>query len=451
MKPEIQLNRTLSLAQVVFLGLAWMTPMIYFTTYGVAFETSRGMLTQAYALAFCAIFFTALSYGAMARRFPTSGSSYTYAGKAIHPKAGFLVGWSVLMDYLFSPLIAYLMFGIFMHAQFPSVPAAVWIVLINLVLTAVSALGIKFSAALSKTFVLLQIVFIGFFCAILAKRLIDGGIPGNPLEPFLQTEVPLSVLLAGASIICFSFLGFDSVTTMSEETVNAGKTVPKAILLIILIASVIYLTTSYITQLAFPGLQLPATDDAAFELMKLVGGAGLSALFITVLVFAIFTQGLASLTTVTRLLYVMGRDSELPKRTFGYLHPKFKTPLFNIAVVNGFALLALVIPLDMALTFINFGALTAFFFVNLSVIAQLYIRDRKRSAADTIRYLLFPLVGAFIVGWLLSLLDGHALMTGLAWIIAGAAYKIWRSKGFKRPFLAAKPAIAEELRSDKRL
>lgn len=426
MKTEVKLNRTLTLWQVVFIGLAWMTPMIYFTTYGIAFEASKGMLTQAYTLAFAVIFFTAFSYGAMSRRFPNSGSSYTYAGKGIHPKVGFLVGWSALLDYLFSPLIAYLMFGIFMHAQFPNVPAYIWILSINIVLCVICILGVRFSASLSTAFVLLQICFILFFCAILVKHLTAGGVT-DPLRPFLQTEVPLSVLLTAASLICFSFLGFDSVTTMAEETVDAGRTMPRAILAIILIASALYISTSYLTQLNFPNLSL-AGDDASFELMRMVGGAGLSALFVTVLVFAIFTQGLASLTTVTRLLFAMGRDSVLPRNIFGYLHPKFKTPALNIVLVNVFSLLALAIPLDTAVKFVNFGALTAFFFVNLSVVSQYYIKDRRRSPAQTVRYLVLPLIGAIIVGWMLTLLDVNALVTGLAWILFGAAYRAWSRK-----------------------
>lgn len=107
---------------------------------------------------------------------------------------------------------------------------------------------------------------------------------------FLQTDVPFSTILAGASIICFSFLGFDTVTTMSEETVNSEKTIPRAIMIIILTASVLYLVPSVLTQLIYPHLTFVNVDSAGFEIVKLVGGAALSSVFITVLILAILRK-----------------------------------------------------------------------------------------------------------------------------------------------------------------
>ncbi|MBD2870323.1 APC family permease [Paenibacillus arenilitoris] len=427
------LRRTLSMRHIVYLGLAWMTPMIYFTVYGVAYESAGGMLTQAYLLAFVAIFFTAVSYGIMSRTYPTSGSSYTYVGKSIHPYMGFLVGWAILLDYLFSPLIACLTFGIFLNAQFPSVPVWAWIVGLNVVLAAINILGVNFSAQISKWFVWIQMSFVGVFCFFLIKNL-SGGPAVHPLQPIAQTDIPLTAILAGASVICFCFLGFDSVTTMSEETKDSGRAIPRAILIIITLAGVLYLTPSYLTQLIYPNLAFEHSDTAGMELVKLVGGSGLSALFVTVLVFAIFTQGLSSFATVSRLLYVMGRDAVLPKKVFGALHPKYRTPAVNIALVAAFSMLALVISLDIAVKCVSFGALTAFTFVNLSVIVRLYIKEKRRSFKQTLLYLVCPLIGACFIGWLLSLLDRQALWIGLSWVLFGIVYHAFRYK--LQPLLA---------------
>ncbi|AFH59854.1 APC family permease [Paenibacillus caseinilyticus] len=441
MNQEVTLKKSLTLFGVVYLGLAWMTPMIYFSVYGIAYDTSQGMLTQAYLVAFLAIFFTASSYGIMARTFPASGSAYTYVKKSIHPYPGFLVGWALLLDYLFSPLIACLTFGIYLNAQFPSVPAGVWIVLLNIVLAVIASLGVNFSAQLSKVFVWIQMAFIGVFCLFLLKNL--SGAAVHPLQPLLQTDVPPAVIFAGASIICFCFLGFDSVTTMSEETHHAQTTIPRAIRIIILMAGALYLAPSYLTQLAFPqAMTFENADSAGFEVVKLVGGAALSSLFITVLVLAIFTQGLSSLTTVSRLLFVMGRDTTLPRRFFGSLHPRFQTPVANIILVSLVSLLALVISLETAVKFVSFGALTAFIFVNLSVIAQKYVREKLRSPLETCRYLLFPLIGAGFIGWLLSLLDASALLMGGAWVAFGAVYHYLRGLSLRRSEDKSTPAAA---------
>ncbi|GLX67899.1 APC family permease [Paenibacillus glycanilyticus] len=425
MKQEVTLRQSLTLVQVVALGLAWMTPMIYFSVFGIAYDASKGMITEAYSLSIVAIFFTAYSYSIMAKIFPGSGSSYTYVKKSMHPIPGFTVGWAILLDYLFSPIIACLTFGIYLHAQFPAIPSYVWIILLNIILAVVNIAGIKFSASLSKLFVLFQIIFIALFCGYLFKGL--SGVD-NMVVPFTHMDASLPTLLAGASLICFSFLGFDTVSTLSEETINAKKTIPRAIMLIILIASILYITTSVLIQMRFPHLAFDNLDSAGFELMKLAGGATLGAIFTTVLIFAIFTQGLTSVTSVSRLMYVLGRDSILPKKFFGALHPKFRTPVNNIVLVTIISLLALVISLDMAVKFVSFGALTSFAFVNLSVIIECYIKRKQRSFKQTFQYLVFPLIGASFIVWLITLLDVQALTLGCVWLVVGVAYYLYRTR-----------------------
>ncbi|AJY76985.1 APC family permease [Paenibacillus beijingensis] len=424
MKSNVKLTKSLRLSDIVFIGLAWMTPMVYFTVFGISFETSGGMITQAYLLAFVAIFFTACNYGIMSRTFPTSGSAYTYVAKSMHPNLGFVVGWAVLLDYFFSPLIASLSFGIYLNAQFPSVPVYIWITLLNVAITVINIMGIKISANISKIFVWIQILFILLFSAFLIRNL-NGGM--NVFQPF-QTDAPFSAVLAGSALICFCFLGFDAITTMSEEAIDAKRTIPKAVIVMISIALIVYFIPSYLTQLVFPNVTFSNADTAGFEIVKMAGGAFLSAVFITVLILATFTQGLTSLTSVSRLLYVMGRDSVLPKRFFGYLHPKYKTPVINIAIGAIFSMLAIVISLESAVKFVSFGALTAFTFVNLSVIFQKFIKEKKRSPRQTVLYLIFPLIGAAFIGWLLTLLDLDALMMGGIWLVFGIGYYLIRKK-----------------------
>ena len=217
---NVQFKRSLKTSQIVVMGLAWMTPMIYFTVYGVVFETADGLMTPAYIVAFLAIVFTAYSYSRMVKVYPTGGSAYTYTSKAIHPKAGFLVGWALLIDYLFSPIIAILTFGIFMHAEFPSIPIFVWIILMNIVLAVVNIIGIGSAARISGFSVLVQIGFILIFCLLTAKDIVlnQGAGALFTLEPLLVGEGSFVSVFSGASLICFCFLGFDAVTTMAEET-----------------------------------------------------------------------------------------------------------------------------------------------------------------------------------------------------------------------------------------
>jgi len=431
MKETPTLVKSLKLPQVVFMGLAWMTPMIYFTVYGVAFEAAGGMLAAAYVTAFIAIFFTAYSYSQMVKAYPISGSAYIYTKKAVHPIAGYLVGWALLLDYIFSPIIAILTFGIFMNTEFPSIPVFVWIIVMNVVLAIVNIVGIKSAARVSGLSVLFQIAFIILFCILVAKDILTGQTDSNSIlsiAPFFNDHMSVGGVLSGAALICFCFLGFDAVTTMAEETINAKKTIPKAIFLIVIIAVVMYLAISYLSEIAFPNFTFTNPDNAAYSLVKLVGGNLLSSLFIMVLIVATFTQGVSSVTSVSRFLFALGRESILPKKLFTTIHPKYKTPVSNILFVSVISLSAVFINLDSAVLFVSFGALTAFTFVNLSVIFHYYIKQKRRSPKETFLYLVFPLIGAGFIGWLLTLLDKTTLMIGLIWVAVGFVYLIVKSK-----------------------
>jgi putrescine importer len=434
MVEKTSLIKSLKLHQVVFMGLAWMTPMIFFTVYGVAFEASSGMMTAAYLIAFIAIFFTAYSYSLMVKAYPISGSAYTYTTKAIHPKAGFLVGWALLMDYIFSPIIAILTFGIFMNTEFPAVPVFVWIILMNIVLAVVNIVGIKSAARVSGVSVLVQIGFILIFCILTAKDILTGETGASSifsLSPFLNEHVALGAIFSGAALICFCFLGFDAVTTMAEETIDAKKTIPKAIFLIVSIALTLYMSIAYLTQVAYPDFTFANPDNAAYTLVQIVGGNLFSSLFIMVLIVATFTQGVASVTSVTRFLYALGREKIISEKLFATLHPKYKTPVANILFVAVISLSAVFIDLGTAVMFVSFGALTAFVFVNLSVIAHYHIRMQKRSPKDTLLYLIFPLGGAGFIAWLLTLLDKQTLTSGVIWVGVGFIYFLIRAEWMK--------------------
>lgn len=334
------------------------------------------------------------------------------------------------MDYIFSPIIAILTFGIFMNTEFPAVPIFVWIIIMNLVLAVVNIVGIKSAARISGLSVLFQIAFILLFCILVAKDILTGDTGATSmfsLAPFIGDNVTFTAVFSGAALICFCFLGFDAVTTMAEETIDAKKTIPKAIFFIVLIAATLYIAISYLSQIAYPNFSFTNPDNAAYSLVQLVGGNLLSSLFIMVLIIATFTQGVSSVTSVTRFLYALGRESILPKKLFTAIHPKFKTPVLNILFVAVISLTAVFIDLDSAVLFVSFGALTAFTFVNLSVIAHYYIKLKRRSLKETFLYLIFPLIGASFIGWLLTLLDKMTLAIGVSWIGIGFIYLFVKS------------------------
>lgn len=166
MEESVKLQRSLTLLPVVLFGFSSMGLGTVFSTYGIAGQISHGMVAGSYVIALCVILFTAYSYGQMAKEFPYSGSAYTFAQKSINPYIGFLVGWSILLDYLFIPMVNYLLFGIFFSAAFPGVPSYVWILLLLILVTGVNIIGLKLANAVNVIATVTTVCFIIIFSVL---------------------------------------------------------------------------------------------------------------------------------------------------------------------------------------------------------------------------------------------------------------------------------------------
>jgi putrescine importer len=432
---DTRLERTLTLAPLVLFGISFMALGTVFSTYGIAAQMTQGMVPAAYILALVAMLFTALSYGRMASAYPISGSAYTYAQKAISPSVGFMVGWSILVDYLFLPMVNYLVFANFIHAAIPSVPVYVWILLMLVLVTFVNVRGIKIAANVSLLVNLCAILFIVVFCFLSIRHILTNQSVFElfSISPFFQQGVGLTTVIAGASLLCFSFLGFDSVTTFAEEVKKPEKTLPRAVLIVTIVGGIVFTAVSYLAQMVYPDYASFANpDSAAFEIIQYVGGDFLASFFIVMIATGTFGSAMVSHASVGRLLYSMGRDGVLPKKMFGYIHPTFKTPARNLLLVSLISLSALFLSLGTAASLINFGAFLAFSCVNISVILHFYVRRKERSGAGTLRNLLFPIIGTVMDLYLLLNLDSYSLILGIAWFCIGFIYLLVLTKGFKK-------------------
>ena len=280
-----------------------------------------------------------------------------------------------------------------------------------------------------------QILVLVFFVLLSIGHLVGSDGAGALVDPapFFNSATTVTGISAGAAIAAYSFLGFDAVTTLTEETVEPTKTIPRAILLIALIGGAIFIFVAYFTQLVHPGSTFTDSSSAASEIAKTIGGNLFGAVFLAGLVIAQFTSGLAAQASTSRLLFAMGRDSVLPRRIFGYIHPRFRTPAFSILLTGIVGMIALRLDVATSTSFINFGAFTAFTFVNLSVIA-LYLRERRAGRRPGILpYVLAPAIGAIVDVWLLTKLDGNAIMLGLIWLVIGVVYLAYLTRLFRLP------------------
>ncbi|EKT4522915.1 amino acid permease [Pseudomonas putida] len=429
-----QLRRVLGLPALVFFGLVYMVPLTIFTTYGIVTEITGGRTAGAYLVTLLAMLFTATSYSFMVKRFPVAGSAYSYTNMAFGPNIGFLAGWSLLLDYLFIPMINYLLIGLFLNIAFPAIPAWAIILASIALVTVLNVIGIHSVAKASNLLVGAQIVFIGVFVALSYQSL--AGQPVDLLSPLLGdgSQPGFGHLMAGAAVLCLSFLGFDAVSTLAEETRDARRDVPRAIILTTLGAGLLFTLLAYISQLVLPGSTFANADAAANEVMLKAGGQFLANFFTAAFVAGSLGSALASQAAVSRILYTMGRDKVLPQRTFGKLSPRFGTPVFAIVLVSAFSLLALVIDLATLASLISFGALVAFSAVNLAVVrTHLVGQSAHRNLKGLLCYGLVPLVGLGLTLWLWTSLSALTLVIGLCWFAMGLAYLAVLTAGFRRP------------------
>jgi len=433
---RVQLRKTLTLVQVVMMGLAYLQPMTIFDTFGIVSGLTDGHVATAYVFALIAVLFTAVSYGKLVRRFPSAGSAYTYAQKAISPHVGFMVGWSSLLDYLFMPMINILLAKIYLEAIFPGVPSWIFVTALVALMTAFNLRGIKVVANLNSIIVVVQVAIMAVFMGLLIHGVYMGEGAGTltSTKPFFSENAHVVPMITGATILCFSFLGFDGISSLSEETPNAGKVIPKAIFLTALIGGVIFVVVSYFLQLYFPDISRFHDPDASQpEIMLYVAGKFFQSVILCFSCVTVLASGMAAHAGVSRLLYVMGRDGVFPEKLFGYVHPKWRTPTFNVMLVGVVAMSAITFDLVTATALINFGALVAFTFVNLSVISQFYIREqRNKTFKDHLHYLILPVIGALTVGALWLNLEVSSMTLGLVWGAIGLGYLAFITNLFRQ-------------------
>ena len=422
------LNRSLGLWAIVGLGLGYMTPTVLFDTFGIVTKETHGVVPLTYLMALVVMIFTAISYGRMVKVFPTAGSSYTYTREAIHPRLGFMVGWAALLDYLLLPLVNALIIRLYMTSLFPSVPGWIWVVGFVAGITAMNAWSMKSTSKLNSLLVAFAVAAIGAFLVLAFVQLYHGMGQGTifTTEPLFHSGVALPAVLSGATVVCFSFIGFDAITMYAEEARKKAD-VSKAIIITLLIGGAIFLVTGFVAQAVFPDVAgFHLVDDTLPEMALQVGGRLFQMLFMSAAFAATVASALASHASVSRLLHVMGRNGVLvPKRVFASVHPRRHTPVGSVIVVGLVSLLAISPSLELVSSMINFGALIAFTFVNLSVIAYFVWRRREyRTPKQVATNLVLPLVGTAMTGVLWSFLHKDALIAGIVWAVVGVIYAI---------------------------
>jgi len=422
-----ELKRSLTLFDLLVYGLIFISPTAPIAVFGIVYNASKGMVPLVYVIGLVAMLFTAFSYMAMSRAFPVAGSVYAYAGRSIGAFAGFIAGWAMLLDYLLLPTLTYVVCAIAMKTMVSGIPGWGWVVGLLALSTFVNYLGIEVTARVNAILLVLQllvlVIFIG--AGIWALMHHAGGVRIT-FTPFYNPAVLTPTLVFSAlSLAVLSFLGFDAISTMSEESRHGAGAVGRATILSLCLSAALFVVQTYVAALFGLGRTSFATGDqtdaAFYNIAAMIGGMPLKFLAaVPGILFGAVAGALVAQASTSRLLFSMGRDGKLP-RFLAHVHPERKVPqnaIFLVAAITLVLGVALVDKLELLTSMVSFGALFGFLLLHVSVVMHFIVQQKSR---DWLRYLLSPVVGFTIVAYVLWNAEMNAKIAGLSWLAVGCA------------------------------
>ena len=419
------LKRSLRYWDLVLYGLAYIAPFAPFSTLGFVWTESNGLIVLAYVLGGVCMYFTAQSYATMTETLPSAGSVYGFARRSLGIFPGFIAGWMILLDYLLIPAFVYVLIAVALETLLPGIDRGVWIVLMVSITTVVNWFGITVTARANFISVALQTIIMIGFLSLGVIALYSG--KGNGALTFKPVFDPATFdaakIFSATSICIMSFLGFDAVSTLAEEVEGGDRrVVGRAIIATLVLSAVFFVAVTWVLGNLLPGIVIKDQAAAVYELAAWATGPW------TAVLLAWSYAGIVGLSNslpmqvgVARVVFAMGRDGQLPK-VLARVHPRYHTPYMGMLVTAALSLgVALYMKnrLDDLASIVNFGALSGFLFLHLSVLA--YFCIRRRSTA-WIRHWLVPICGVVVVLGVFSGMSALAAKVGCTWLIAGLVY-----------------------------
>lgn len=423
-----ELKRALTFWDLMIYGLVFMVPIAPFGIYGIIAQESNGMVALAYLIGMVAMIFTALSYATMSEAFPIAGSVYSYAQRGINDAAGFIAGWLILLDYIFVPALLYLVSAAALNDIVPEIPLIVWLLLFIGINTVINVIGIEFTARANKIIIVLELIVLAIFIFVGVFAIIQG-VNGAEFtfKPLYDADnFSLGLVMGAVSIAVLSFLGFDAIATLAEESKGGRKAVGNAIIVSLLVVGVLFIIQTWVAALIWPDYTSFENADVAFyQIAEIAGGPWLK--WLTIIATAVawgIADALVAQAAISRILYSMARDRKLPKM-LSKVHPKFQTPYVSTILV---AFISLAVTVFFAnrigelASVINFGALSAFLFLHISVIVYFI---KKKKSKNYFKHLVLPLVGFIIIAYVWWNLDALSKQLGFAWLAIGIIYLLF--------------------------
>ena len=440
-----RLRRVLSLWDLLIYGIIVIQPTAPLPSFGIVATIAHGHVATTILIGMFAMVLTAISYGRMANAYPQAGSAYTFVGRELHPNLGFLTGWSIALDYILSPTIGAIWCSKAAMNILP-LPYWLWVVFFAAVFTGVNLRGIQ---ATARTNIVLTVgmtaVLIAFFVTAAGYMFRQSGFAGLfSLQPFYDPATfSWPLVSTGTSVAVLTYMGFDSISTLSEDVENPRRNVLLATVLLCVITGVLGCLEVYAGQRIWPDYRtFPDPDTAFVSAAGRAGGPLLFHAFNFTLLVATVGSSLGAQLAAGRLLYAMGRDGAIPRRFFGYLDPRRNTPKYNLLLTGAICVAgALAMSYQTGAELLNFGAFIAFMGVNLATIVHYYIRGSSHGFRSVLSNLLPSLLGFIVCLYIWWSLRTPAKIAGSIWLLAGVIYCAGKTAFFRRRLeLASVPA-----------
>ena len=444
---EVKLRRVLTLPDLIVYGIILIQPAAALPLFGIANNTSHGHAVTTIMIAMFGMAFTAVSYGRLANRYPTAGSAYTYVGRGLHLMAGFVAGWCMIMDYILVPMLCVIFTSITANHILPFIPQEVWFLVFAAMFTGINLNGIKVTARANWVLMVIGSAVVFWFMAMAIRYiLMQNGFGGLfTTTPFYNPEhFDWTFIGSGTALAALTYIGFDGLTTLSEEVENPRRNVMLATILTCVITGIWSGSQIYLAQVAWPdwmsftaGVTNQAVADnnlerAIYFVADRVGGYTLDATLAFVLWLGSVGSGVTGQVGAARLLYGMGRDEVLPKKFFAHLDAKHAGPSWNIILIGALALIgAYTLNYEDCALLINFGAFLAFMGVNLASINEYYFRATPEQR-NFWKDFLPPAIGFIVSLWIWHSLPLKTFIVGGSWLAVGLIILAIQTKGFKK-------------------